>query len=181
MSLNVQFDTQPILQTEDYLLLPVKEEDFEAVYAAASDPEVWSQHPNKNRWQRDVFCNFFEGALQSGGAFKIIDKKKDVVIGSTRIYDYNTKDNSVLIGYTFFAKAYWGCGANQAVKTLMLDYLFQYVDKVIFHIGSLNMRSKISIERLGAVKTGELDIAYHGEPVRHNDIYVITKESWMNR
>ena len=97
-------DTQPILQNETVILYPLRESDFEDLYTVASDPKVWEQHPNKDRWQRDVFRNFFEGAMQSGGAFKIIDKATGHVAGSTRMYDYNENDSSILIGYTFFGR-----------------------------------------------------------------------------
>src|SRR5690606_34978637 len=104
-------------------------------------------------WKKDVFQTFFEGALQSGGAFKILAKQSGSIIGSTRFYDYDEAEQSILIGYTFFAKSFWGKGNNKAVKQLMLDHAFQFVDKVILHIGAQNIRSQISIERIGAIKT----------------------------
>ena len=169
------FNIQSTLQSDNYLLLPLVEDDFDELYIVASDPLIWEQHPNRDRWQLDVFRTYFEGAILSKGAFKIIDKSSGKAIGSTRMYDFNVTQNSILIGYTFYAKAYWGSGANHLIKKIMLDYLFQYVDKVIFHIGAQNVRSQISITRLGATKTGEIEVAYHGEPVRLNYIYVISK------
>lgn len=43
------FDTQPILENDKAILYPLQEEDFEALYAVASDPLIWEQHPNKDR------------------------------------------------------------------------------------------------------------------------------------
>jgi RimJ/RimL family protein N-acetyltransferase len=172
------FDLQPILENENYILQPLEWSDFNTLYGVASDPDIWEQHPNKDRWKNEVFQVFFEGAIQSRGAFKIIDKTSSLVIGSTRIYDFNDLDNSIHMGYTFYAKRYWGTGVNHKVKTLLLDYLFQYVDLVIFHIGAHNIRSQISITRLGAIKTGEIEVAYHGEAVKNNFIYQIQKASW---
>lgn len=64
------FNIQPShLQNELIALFPLKEEDFEDLYFVASDPLVWEQHPNKLRYQREVFQNFFKGALLSQGAF----------------------------------------------------------------------------------------------------------------
>lgn len=169
---------QPTLENEQALLLPLQETDFDALYAVASDPLIWEQHPNKDRWQEPVFRNYFEGAMQSGGAFKIIDKASGQVAGCTRIYDYNAEDDSILIGYTFFGRAYWGTGLNRSVKALLLDYLFRFVSDVYFHIGAVNLRSQMAIERLGAAKVGELDVAYFGEPERLNFVYRIQKEEW---
>lgn len=172
------FNTQPTLQSNNISLLPLLEDDFEALYAVASDPKIWEQHPNKNRWQREVFQNYFQGAIESKGALKIIDKTTGNIAGSTRIYDYNEQNNSVLIGYTFIATEYWGKGINPTVKAMLIEYLFQYVSEVIFHIGANNKRSQIAIGRLGAEKIGEQEVAYFGEDSLMNYIYSIKKENW---
>jgi RimJ/RimL family protein N-acetyltransferase len=176
---NMKFNTQPVLENDKAILQPLQENDFEALYAVASDPKIWEQHPNKDRWKRDVFRTFFEGAIQSKGAFKIIDKSTGHIAGSTRMYDYNEQDNSILIGYTFYGTAYWGKGINLSVKAQLLDYLFQYVSHVYFHIGAHNIRSQIAISRLGAKQVGEQEVAYFGEPSRLNYIYRIEKEEWL--
>ena len=166
---------QPNLQTEMVILKPLVAEDFEELYNAASDPKIWEQHPNKNRWKREAFQNFFEGALKSGGAFKIIDKATSEVIGSTRFYDYDERQKSILIGYTFFKVSHWGQGFNREVKELMLNYIFQFVSQVDFHIGAENHRSLISISRLGAIKIGEQEVTYFGEEPKLNAVFRIQK------
>lgn len=171
-------NTQPVLENDEVAIYPLQEQDFEALYNVASNPKIWEQHPNKNRWQKEVFKNFFEGAMKSNGAFKIIDKSNGDVIGSTRFYDYNQEDDSILIGYTFYATQYWGKGINHAVKSLMLDYIFNFVSNVYFHIGAVNIRSQIAISRLGATKIAEQEISYFGEESKLNYIYRITKEEW---
>ncbi len=174
-------DIQPVLETETILLTPVQEKDFESLYTAASDPKIWEQHPNKDRWEKEIFKTFFEGAIQSKGAFLIIDKNNDSVIGSTRFYDYNEQEKSIHIGYTFYTTQCWGKGINSSVKTLMLNYIFEFVSKVFFHIGAENIRSQIAISRLGAVKIGEQEVNYFGEKPTLNFLYEITKENWKNR
>ncbi|MNL51503.1 hypothetical protein D3C87_1746060 [compost metagenome] len=64
---------------------------------------------------------------------------------------------------------------NQSVKKTMLDYLFQYVSKVKFHIGAENIRSQIAISRIGAEKIAEEVVAYFGEKPKLNFIYEIEK------
>ncbi len=171
----MMFDIQPILENDTVILYPLQEEDFEALYVVAADPKVWEQHPNKDRWRRDVFRTFFEGAMQSKGAFKIVDKATGQIAGSTRIYDFDEQENSILIGYTFYGRNYWGKGINHAVKKMMLAYLFQFVSKVYFHIGTNNIRSQIAIARLGAEKVAEQEITYYGETPKLNYIYAIIK------
>jgi N-acetyltransferase len=174
----MHFNIQPTLENEQLILLPLQEDDFDALYAVASDPDIWKQHPNKDRWKREVFQTFFEGAMQSKGTFKIIDKATGDIMGSTRFYDYNEQENSILIGYTFYATRFWGKGINHTVKTMMLDYIFQFVSKVYFHIGAENLRSQIAISRLGVTKVSELEITYFGEAPKMNFVYELISVDW---
>ena len=172
---------QPIIQNELIIMQPLQHHDFERLYTVASDPLVWEQHPNKNRYQKDVFQTFFEGAMQSKGAFLIADKQTGEVAGCSRFYDYKADASAVFIGYTFFGRKFWGKQYNPSSKQLMLDYAFQFLDTVKFHIGATNLRSQIAIGRIGAVKTKEVIIAYHGEPDRHNFEYELKKEDWAKK
>jgi N-acetyltransferase len=148
------------------------------LYLAASDPKVWEQHPNKDRWKKEVFKTFYTGAIESKGAFKIIDKATENIIGSTS-YDFKEDENSIHIGYTFYATQYWGTGINHAVKTVMLDYIFNHVSIVYFHIGADNLRSQIAIGRLGAKLVDLQEIAYFGEQSKLNNVYQVRKEDWV--
>ncbi len=123
---------QTTLENELVRLIPLQETDFEVLFEVASDPLLWEQHPNKDRYQREVFQIFFEGAMLSKGAFKIIDKITGKTIGSTRFYDLDVNNKSVLIGYTFYGRAYWGSTYNPQVKKLMLDYAFHFFKQCLF-------------------------------------------------
>lgn len=169
---------QPILENENWILRPLKDEDFEPLYLVASDPKVWELHPNKDRWQREVFQNFFKGAMESGGAFLILNKKSNEALGSTRFYDFNLEDNSIFIGYTFYGTDSWGKGINAEVKKLMLNYIFNDVDLVKFHVGKDNVRSRIAMERLGAKAYQEIEVTYYGEPSKVNVEYWIAKSDY---
>ncbi len=177
----MEFNIQPILENEKTILYPLQEKDFELLYAIASDPKIWEQHPSKDRWKKDVFKTFFDGAMQSKGAFKIVEKATGDTIGSTRFYDYNTQENSIFIGYTFYAISHWGKGTNLLVKAMMLDYIFQFVSKVYFHIGADNVRSQIAISRLGAEKISAQEVTYFGEAPRLNFLYQISKNNKDSR
>lgn len=174
ISSSMKFNLQPEhLKTDLIQLFPLQENDFEELYRVASDPLVWEQHPNKLRYQRAVFQNFFEGAMQSQGAFLVRDTQTQEVVGSSRFYDFDENDNSILIGYTFIGRKFWGNGYNKALKKLMLDYAFQFVGTVYFHIGAQNFRSQNAIEKIGAIKVGEQEVEYFGEDSKLNYIYQI--------
>jgi N-acetyltransferase len=167
MSINFQ----PTLSNKWVIAEPLLPIHFNELYNAASDPLIWEQHPNKNRWQLADFTNYFEGAIKSGGAFLVRDAVTNEVIGSSRYSDYNSITNTVSIGYTFFKRECWGKGYNYALKQLMLQHIFSYVDTVTFYVGAVNKRSQISIERFGATKIGEKETAYYGELPKLDYVY----------
>lgn len=172
----MNFDLQPFqLQNELIQLVPLQETDFEELYSIANDQLLWEQHPNKDRYKREVFQNFFQGAMQSKGAFFVRDTKTNEPIGSSRYYDYNPETNSVLIGYTFIGRKFWAKGYNKALKNLMMDYAFQFVDTIYFHVGATNFRSQKAVEKLGATKIDEFEVEYFGEEPKLNYIYRIQK------
>lgn len=131
-------------------LRPLAPEDWEALYACASDPKIWEQHPAHDRYEHDVFKKFFSEALESKGAFAILDLKNGNIIGSSRYYNYLPEQKRVTIGYTFLARSYWGGKFNRELKKLMLEYAFRTVDTVHFEIGVNNYRSRRAIEKIGA-------------------------------
>ncbi|MNK20201.1 hypothetical protein D3C87_384370 [compost metagenome] len=179
--MNSKFDRQQELEDELIRIIPLKAEHFEALYEVASDPLIWEQHPNKDRYRRDVFETFFEGALVSEGAYLVLDKKTGEFIGSSRYYDLDEEQGVVAIGYTFIARKFWGQNYNPALKRLMINYAFKYLNSVIFHVGSQNLRSQKAVERLGANKIGEQEVAYYREPIKLNYIYQLTKPDWISR
>ncbi|MCC6371545.1 MAG: GNAT family N-acetyltransferase [Bacteroidia bacterium] len=174
----VNFDKQPVLQNDIVKAFPLQANDFEILYSLAADPLVWEQHPNKNRYKREVFEVFFKGALESGGALMVYDAKKGRPIGTSRFYDYDPNTNTVAIGYTFFDRAHWGGLYNPALKKLMLSHAFQFVDRVEFHIGAGNIRSQKAIEKLGAKKIDQKEVSYYGEDEKLNFIYCIERAAW---
>jgi len=174
------FNLQPILANEFVRLEPLQVKDFEKLFSVASDPLIWEQHPNKDRYKREVFEVFLKGAIESKGAFIIYDVKTNEAIGSSRYYDLNTEESTIAIGYTFFARSHWGGTFNRAAKKLMMAHAFKYVNSVHFHIGAINLRSQKAIEKLGATKIGEVEMEYYDETSKLNFIYTITKINLQN-
>lgn len=172
----MSFNLQPTTLINSVVLLePLKESDFDRLFAIASNPKIWEQHPNPNRYKLEDFTTYFNGAMESKGAFLLVDAVSKNVMGCTRFYDFNEKENAVLIGYTFIGIDFWGKEYNKAVKKLMIDYAFQFVDKIFFHVGATNFRSQKAIEKLGAIKIDEFQVEYFGEESKLNYIYKITK------
>ncbi len=169
-------DRQPILEGERVTLRPLQEDDWDALYAIASDPALWEQHPIHDRWREGIFAGFFAEALAHQGALVVIDKASEQIIGSSQFRESEDEDGAfVEVGWTFFTPKVWGKGINQEVKRLMLTHAFQATDLVHFKVGETNYRSRIAVERIGAVRTRKTDLTqYQGKRVLHL-IYALTK------
>lgn len=135
-------------------LRSLREEDFESLYMAASDPLVWEQHPSPDRYKEEEFKLYFREAIESGGALTAIDSKDGRIIGTSRFHGFDPDKSPVEIGWTFLARSYWGGRYNGEMKRLMMQHAFQFVDTVIFVIGPQNLRSQKAIEKLGGVRSG---------------------------
>ena len=171
------FELQPILKSEILELRPLQAGDFDALYAVASDPLLWEQHPNSDRYKLDVFRKFFDDALESGGALIVLDRKDDRVIGSSRFHCYDLVRSEIEIGWTFLARSHWGGVYNGELKRMMLAHAFKFVDNVIFFVGSTNLRSQRAMEKISGVRAGtKLD-----PNGRESFIYRITRAAFTRR
>ncbi|HXD21162.1 MAG TPA: GNAT family N-acetyltransferase [Vicinamibacterales bacterium] len=148
------FDLQPTLTGALVELRPLRPEDFDDLYAVASDPRIWEQHPQSDRYKRDVFEGFFGGALASGGAFAVVDRATGRTIGSSRYYGFDEARSEIEIGWTFLPRAYWGGVFNREMKELMLRHAFRFVNSVVFMVGPNNGRSQRAMEKIGGVRVG---------------------------
>jgi RimJ/RimL family protein N-acetyltransferase len=148
------FDLQPTLRGELVALRPLRPEDFPALYAVASDPLIWEQHPNSDRHEEKVFREFFREALASGGALIATDAQDGQAIGSSRFHGYDEEKSEIEIGWTFLARSRWGGACNREMKALMLRHAFRFVKSAVFLVGLHNARSQKAMEKIGGVREG---------------------------
>jgi aminoglycoside phosphotransferase (APT) family kinase protein/RimJ/RimL family protein N-acetyltransferase len=148
------FDPQPTLKGALLELRPVQASDFDALYAVASDPLIWEQHPQRDRHEHAVFRAFFDEQLASGGALVVIDARTGEAIGMSRFHGYDAGRSEVEVGWTFLGRSYWGGVYNRELKELMLGHAFRSVTSVVFLIAPGNLRSRRAVEKLGAVEIG---------------------------
>jgi N-acetyltransferase len=174
----VDFDLQPILKGELIELRPLRPQDFDALFSAASDPKIWEQHPESDRYQRKVFQRFFDGALESKGAFAIIERKSGRIIGSSRYCNLNLTNREVEVGWTFLEREFWGGTYNRELKRLMLDHAFRFVDRVVFVVGEQNFRSQKALAKIGASFLKKVQLPADDETIKTNIVFVITANSY---
>src|ERR1700694_287431 len=121
-------ELQPHLVGDLLELRPLRPEDWESLFAVASDPRIWEQHPAHDRYQEGVFKEFFREAMESGGAFVVIDRQTQEIIGSSPYFAFYSEKSVVEIGWTFLSRSYWGGKHNGELKRLMLDHAFKFVE-----------------------------------------------------
>ncbi len=174
------FEFQPTLEGRLVIVRPVKKDDWDEMYQVASDPAVWALHPASDRYKEKVFRSYFDGAIESGSAFSIVDKVSGKVCGSSRYHGFDPSLGEIEIGWTFLGTDYWGGSYNAEVKALMLNHAFQYVDTVIFWIGETNARSRKAIEKIGGVlREGTRTRAIGGDSP--HVVYEISRQDWESR
>jgi RimJ/RimL family protein N-acetyltransferase len=173
----VSFNSQPLLRGELLELRPLRADDFEELFRVASDPLIWEQHPERDRYQEATFRAFFQEALASGGALVALDRNSGRIIGSSRYHGYDAEQSVVEIGWTFLARAFWGGRYNGEMKRLMLEHAFGSVQRVVFVIGPENRRSQRAVEKIGGVRAGSTTDAHGRERV----VYELTPALYAAR
>lgn len=173
-------ERQPVLEGERVLLRPLRDDDWDALFAVASDRLIWEQHPAHDRWQEPVFRAFFDDALANGGALLAIERVNGAVIGSSRYQGLEEANGgSVEIGWTFLARACWGGTFNHEMKRLMLAHALGSVAECRFLVGEGNTRSRRALERIGARLTDRAEerVMAGGAVIPHVT-YVITRDDF---
>lgn len=168
-------DLQPILTGEAVILRPIRSEDWDEMYAAASDPLIWEGHPATDRWKEPNFRQVFDSAIAMRSAFAILDRESGRIIGCTRYCSHDAQAKTIEIGWTFLIRSRWGDGTNAEVKRLMLAHAFTFVDRVVFLIAETNHRSRRAVEKIGGRLTNRFeDREMNGRIVRHL-VYEVTE------
>jgi RimJ/RimL family protein N-acetyltransferase len=147
-----QPDFQPILTGTNVIVRTISADDWSELFAAGSDPEIWTVHPVRDRYTERGFRKYFDDAVASKMAFVFVDRSTGRLIGSSRYYGYEPERSEIEIGWTFIVRSHWGGATNREVKQLMLDHAFTFVDTVIFWVGETNWRSQGAMTKIGGVK-----------------------------
>ena len=171
------FDLQPTLRGNLVELRPLRLDDFDALFAVASDPLIWEQHPEHDRYREERFRAYFQSGLDCGGALLALDTRTGAVIGSSRYFGHDPAASEIEIGWTFLARSHWGGAHNSEMKRLMLQHAFRFVENVVFLIGADNLRSRKAVEKIGAVYIGTRIDTKREERV----VYQITAASMAGR
>lgn len=161
-------------------LRPTRVDDWDALYAIASDPLLWAGHPAWDRHEELVFRAYFETNLASGGCLTICDCADGSVRGASRYSNLDVAQRAIEIGGTYIARAHWGGPTNRETKRLLIAHALATLNRVSFQIGAANIRSRRAIEKIGARLTDRTVFAeMAGASVEHV-FYEIDRRDFAN-
>jgi len=167
---------QPTLENDLVRVRPLHEDDFEQLFAAASDPAIWEQHWTTDRWKPEGFKKFFDESLASGGCVVIIDKSSEIIIGSSRYNRVENVNHAIEIGWSFLTKPYWGGQFNRSYKSLMINHALIDVEDVLFLIATDNIRSQKATEKLGGERLKKEDFPMYFRKEKTHFTYRISSK-----
>jgi RimJ/RimL family protein N-acetyltransferase len=136
------------------------------------------EHPESDRYKKEVFQKFFDSAIESKGAFAVIERASGKTIGSSRYWNLNLAESEVEIGWSFLTRDFWGGSYNGELKTLMLEHAFKFVDRVLLIVGENNLRSQKAVEKIGGTFLKTIERPGRDGIPRRNVVFVVTRRQF---
>jgi RimJ/RimL family protein N-acetyltransferase len=147
----------PVLEGTLVRVEPLDERHKAGLRAAGGDPAIWRWMPldagasdaQFERWWADAVEH---NAARTEAVFVIVEREKDIVVGSTRYCALSPEHRALEIGWTWLAPAAWRSGINLETKLLLLGYAFEELGciRVELKTDALNERSRAAIAGIGA-------------------------------
>ncbi len=154
---------QPVTLTGKLIRLePLHRSHVEELTDAGKDKSIWRylmDGPIYENWGMAALVHYLLDCEKQGIdlPFAVVCRETKDVIGCTRYLNIELHNRALEIG-TWFSKDYQGTGVNTESKYLLLRHAFEtlYCIRVQFKIDVRNEASIRAIERLGAIKEGEM-------------------------
>lgn len=181
------FQQEYILENDRVRLRPLVIEDFETFQDfSLKQPEIW-KYSLLPAGGLENLKSYIDSALESKRAetaypFVVFDKRTKQVAGSTRFYDFQKRNNTVQLGYTWYGKEFQGTGLNKQCKLLMLGFAFEKlgIDRVEFRADANNERSIAAMKSIGCTVEGILRNNCTAPNGRRDSIILsILKDEWF--
>lgn len=112
-----------VLEDDFVQLRLIKQEDVKLLYPLLADEAVFKYHLTPTNNEQDLE-KYFETTIENNLAnrdypFLVYDKKLKEYAGTTRYYEINPANKSLLIGYTWYGSKFQGTGLNKHCKFLL--------------------------------------------------------------
>jgi RimJ/RimL family protein N-acetyltransferase len=159
-------------------------DDASALYELGRDPGVsrfFSWGPYTEPTQASAFIERMAEQRAKGERLEFVIAGEDgQPIGITGLSEFSERDRRAVVG-TWLGRPYWGTGANQESKALVLSVGFRSLglQRISAYAHPGNERSVRALERLGFVAEGTL-VAWHLHGGERRDVRILRllREDW---
>jgi [ribosomal protein S5]-alanine N-acetyltransferase len=178
----------PVLMGRRVLLREPREDDVAPLFEFTSDPDVTRFLAIAPPGSPDDTRHFIAKCREHRGrdreyVFVIARIADDRVVGVIGLRHIDQPMRTAQIG-TWIGRPYWGTGANDEAKQLLLDFSFGplALHRIEARIAVDNHRSRRAFERLGAKREGRLRESFFKNGVYHDqDLFVVLEQEWRSR
>lgn len=176
-----------ILENDRVRLNPLHLDDRDELLVFSEEqPELWkySLQPANGFENLRTYIDFAVSGRKEETAypFVVFDKHTQQIAGSTRFYDFQKKNNTVQLGYTWYGNEFQGTGLNKHCKLLMLEFAFEKlgIARVEVRADAANERSITAMKSIGCTVEGILRSNYASPSGRRDSIVLsILKNEWF--
>ena len=178
-----------VLENDRVLIRSLQESDFDHLLPfSLNEPELWKYSLIPANGEANL-RHYLELALEKQRAgtvlpFIIFDKLQQSYAGSSRFYEINQLQKTMLLGYTWYGKAFQGTGLNKNCKLLLLTYAFETMEmaRVELRADNENKRSKAAMRSMGATEEGVLrSESFKTDGTRRDSvIFSILADEWRD-
>jgi RimJ/RimL family protein N-acetyltransferase len=181
------FDPRAVTLTGRFIRLePLHREHAAELLPVARDEEIWRLLPVAMPADLAAMQEWIAAAMEQqtlGNQVAFITRRQSDgrAIGSTRFLHIERPHRTAEIGWTWLGRDARRTAANTEAKLLQLTHLFDLgANRVWLQTDKLNERSQRAMERIGALKEGELrdDRISFGGRIRTSVVYAITRADW---
>jgi len=156
-------DQNIVLENDCVLLRPLAMSDANYLQVfSENEPELW-QYSLQSAAGSDNLTQYLESAVkgrESGLAYPFIiyDKQRKAYVGTTRFYEIDLLNQSLLLGYTWLGLDFQRTGINRHCKYLLLQFAFEQAGfhRVAFRADINNEKSIRAMESIGCKHEGIL-------------------------
>lgn len=164
-------------------LAPLKAEHAAGLAAAAADGELWTIRVTSVP-EPGHEVDYIETATHTDDRvpFVVRDAASGLVLGSTSYHDIIPSVKRLEIGYTWYGRSAQRSHVNTACKLLLLTHAFEVLGAAVvgWRTDNENYASQAAIERLGALRDGE--VRHHqlrrDGTVRNTVLYSMLADEW---
>lgn len=156
------FSEHIILENAAARIRPLEKEDFKELSGIAYDYDIWkfnvSRCMNDDELTSHINTLLEQKEKRFIYPFVIIDRKKQMIAGSSSFSNISNKDKRLEVGGSWLGRKFRGTGLNRNAKYLMIRYVFETLgfERVEFKTDVLNLQARKGLKKIGAVEEGVL-------------------------